>query len=115
MRVLVCGGRDYADKARIFVELDAIKSQMTLLMSGGAKGADTFALDWGQSRKVQCERYMADWHLHGTAAGPIRNQRMLDKGKPDIVLAFGGNRGTTDMIRRAVEAGVPVIEFDRDV
>lgn len=42
------------------------------------------------------------------AAGPIRNQHMLDIGKPDVVLAFPGGRGTEDMIRRAEKAGVPV-------
>lgn len=42
------------------------------------------------------------------AAGPIRDQEMLDKGKPDLVVAFLGNRGTADMVRRAREAGVPV-------
>ena len=33
---------------------------------------------------------------------------MLTDGKPDAVLAFPGGRGTQDMIRRAMRAGVPV-------
>ena len=36
---------------------------------------------------------------HGNAAGPIRNQRMLDHGKPDIVVAFPGGSGTADMVK----------------
>lgn len=113
MRVLVCGGRDYRDAGRVNAELSALRSQMSGLMCGGAPGADTLAWDWGWSHNFQCERYMADWKKHGKAAGPIRNQRMLEEGKPDIVLAFGGGRGTADMIRRARSAGVPVVEFDR--
>jgi UDP-N-acetylmuramoylalanine-D-glutamate ligase len=35
---------------------------------------------------------------------------MLDVGKPDLVVAFPGGRGTADMVRRAKEAGVEVIE-----
>jgi hypothetical protein len=57
---------------------------------------------------VPIDVYVAQWKKHGRAAGPIRNQRMLDEGKPDLVVAFPGGRGTADMIRRAERAGVPV-------
>jgi hypothetical protein len=50
-----------------------------------------------------------DWKRHGPAAGPMRNQRMLDWG-PDLVVAFAGGKGTADMVRRARAAGVDVIE-----
>ena len=42
------------------------------------------------------------------SAGHIRNQVMLDKGKPDVVVAFPGGRGTADMVRRAEGAGIEV-------
>jgi hypothetical protein len=51
----------------------------------------------------------ADWHWHGRAAGPIRNQKMLDWG-PDLVVAFAGGDGTACMMRLARAAGVEVIE-----
>ena len=46
-------------------------------------------------------------------AGPLRNQRMLDEGKPDLVVAFPGGGGTKDMVRRSVKAGVPIHEVNR--
>ena len=46
-------------------------------------------------------------------APPLRNQRMLDEGKPDLVVAFPGGGGTKDMVRRAVKAGVPIHEVNR--
>jgi hypothetical protein len=56
--------------------------------------------------------YRAEWSVYGLKAGPIRNQKMLDEGKPDLVMAFhndlGNSRGTADMIRRAKRAGVRV-------
>lgn len=55
--------------------------------------------------------FKADWDKHGKAAGPIRNQQMLDEGKPDLVLAFAGGKGTDDMCRRARAAGVEVRRF----
>jgi predicted Rossmann-fold nucleotide-binding protein len=39
----------------------------------------------------------------------MRNQKMLDKGKPDLVVAFPGGRGTSDMISRAIKVPVRVI------
>lgn len=110
MRVLVCGGRDYADKDKAFAVLDEIKP--TFIIEGGAKGADTLAWLW-RRRNLPSECHLtieARWDRDGKAAGPIRNQRMLDEGAPDLVVAFPGGRGTSDMVRRAKRAGVKVIE-----
>jgi len=54
-----------------------------------------------------------EWDKIGKKAGPLRNQRMLDEGKPDLVVAFSGSGGTKDMVRRAVKAGVSVHEVNR--
>ncbi|MDR5172979.1 DUF2493 domain-containing protein [Methylobacillus flagellatus] len=111
MRVLVCGGREFSDREmcdRTLYQLH-IETPITLLIEGGARGADSFAWSWAQSRNLQTKSFPADWNKHGKAAGPIRNQRMLDEGRPDLVLAFPGGRGTADMIRRAEAAGVKVV------
>ena len=52
---------------------------------------------------------MGDWAL-GRKAGPIRNQRMLDDGKPDLVIAFSGGKGTAGMMAIARRAGVKIIQ-----
>jgi hypothetical protein len=83
---------------------------ITVLIAGGARGADTLAEEWAKAQGIQCEVYMADWEGLGRKAGPIRNQQMLDEGKPDLVIAFPGGRGTADMVRRAREAGVETVE-----
>lgn len=60
---------------------------------------------------LNTRRYPANWQRYGRAAGPVRNQQMLDEGKPDLILAFHqdivNSKGTADMIRRANRAGVP--------
>lgn len=111
MRVLVCGGRSYADRNRVYDELDAIHSRTPIrtIIEGGAMGADHFARLWSAKRGLNHhQRFTADWAIHGKAAGPLRNVRMIAEGKPDLVLAFPGGRGTADMIRKAEAAGVPV-------
>jgi hypothetical protein len=37
---------------------------------------------------------------------------MLLEGKPDLVVAFPGGKGTADMVRRARKANVPVKEIE---
>lgn len=106
MRVLVCGGRDYWDKATIRKELAEVKP--TSVIHGAARGADTLAGEVAEAMGVPVEEYPARWNDYGKAAGPIRNQAMLERGKPDLVLAFPGGNGTADMVQRARKAGVPV-------
>ena len=110
MRLLVCGGRDYRDRPRLNACLAAYRNVASAVITGGAPGADSLAFDWAWENGFTVERYLADWKTHGKAAGPIRNQKMLDEGKPDLVVAFPGGRGTADMVRRAKAAGVKVWE-----
>ena len=112
VKVLVCGGRDYRDVVCVFKTLEAIhaKTPIGVIIEGGALGADELAEVWAADRGVRCWAFPALWKLNGKAAGPIRNQRMIDEGKPDLVVAFPGGRGTADMVRRARTAGVEVIE-----
>lgn len=112
MRTLVCGGRDFPDRRLVYDRLDVLHAfrPISVLIVGGALGVDTLAADWAAYREVKRETYMADWERHGRAAGPIRNQRMLDEGKPQLVVAFRGGAGTADMVRRARKAGVEVLE-----
>jgi UDP-N-acetylmuramoylalanine-D-glutamate ligase len=114
MRVLVCGGRDYDDAERAVAVLDKLHQTaegIDVLIEGGAKGADRLARRWAQAEPVRIETYEADWENQGSFAGPARNKRMLDEGKPDLVIAFPGGKGTADMVRKARKAGVEVIEI----
>jgi hypothetical protein len=99
-------------RARVFDALDAIHAETVIrwIIEGGAKGADESAAIWAIRRGVTSQRFSASWAERGPAAGPIRNQQMIDEGKPDLVLAFPGGRGTADMVRRAKAAGVEVRE-----
>ena len=111
-RVLVCGGRGYSNTPRVYAVLDDLHAHLGIVcvIEGSATGADARAASWALKQGVPTETFPADWKTHGRAAGPIRNQRMLDEGRPDMVVAFPGGRGTADMVRRAKAAGVPVVQ-----
>lgn len=113
MKIIVCGGRDYTNRARVYAVLDrwleANQYQGCTLISGCAPGVDSLAEDWFYERHLPVERYPADWS-QGPSAGPRRNQKMLDEGRPWRVIAFPGGRGTEHMKKIARRARVKVFE-----
>jgi len=119
VRVLVCGGRDYINYRKFDRKMNRLYSVLgegqdsdCIVIQGGAKGVDFLARGWALSMNFECIEYPADWKTYGKAAGSIRNQQMLDEGKPDLVVAFPGGKGTKDMVTRARKAGIEVIEVD---
>lgn len=124
--VLVCGGRNYSDKDKVFHVLDTLCEERgwkrepneygnwlpdVHIIHGGAKGADNLADLWAITNWCQLSIFLPDWKEHGTSAGPLRNQKMLTEGTPNLVVAFPGGRGTADMVRRAKKHGVEVLEI----
>lgn len=116
MKVLVCGGRDYRDVHRVYHVLDLLverRGPVASIVQGGAAGADMHAANWGWDHKIPVGTFNAKWKEYSKKAGAIRNQEMLDEGKPDLVIAFPGGANTTDMVKRARKAGVEVVEIDK--
>ena len=121
VRVLICGGRDYPRaeafnliEANMLIEIESrleCPVEVSAVIHGGASGADQGAGDWGRSEHVPVRIFPAEWKAYGKAAGPIRNQRMLTEGNPDVVVALPGGKGTENMIRQAEAAGVPVVRL----
>jgi len=111
LRVLVCGGRDFNNYPLLRKTLrglfppstDDMSTWMlpsdTVIIHGDAPGADSLADQWAVVNWVQVERYPAD-------------SRMINEGKPDLVVAFAGGRGTADCVRQARAVGVRVIEVN---
>lgn len=126
MKVLVTGSRRWrADssiwKSRIYAVLDAIHTEtpISLIITGAEPlGADRCAGDWALRNGIPLAEYPSEWKAYGMAAGPKRNQWMLEFSNPDLVVAFPteGGRGTQDTMRRAEAAGIPmkVVRFDQD-
>ena len=110
MKLLVCGGRNYADRMQLGHALDMLYSTdpITIVIQGGAPGADTLAAIWAMQRGIHCAEVKAMWGKLGRRAGPMRNEAMLTL-RPDLVLAFPGGIGTDGMCKLASDAGIRVI------
>lgn len=133
MRVLACGSRDWSDGGMVNAVLTGLYQEATVghlsadlvtftLIEGGARGADSCAAWWADNSPMHSHNehpdhprfehltFRADWERYGKRAGYLRNQQMLDEGKPDLVLAFrspGESPGTDMMVDLAHKAGVP--------
>ena len=82
----------------------------TVIIEGEAPGADTIAREEADKIGLVVEKYRAKWNLYGRGAGIIRNTEMRKVGKPDKVVAFhndiGSSKGTKNMIKQSKAAGI---------
>jgi hypothetical protein len=114
MRILVCGGRDFTDTELIYNTLDKLDKQILIdiVIEGDARGVDRIAGYWARKNHKKNIKYRADWAAFGKRAGFLRNIQMLEEGRPDIVVAFPGGRGTAHMVS-IVPDNIQLIEIGR--
>jgi hypothetical protein len=118
-RILVTGSRDWDDAETLATALDEHAKPGSVLIHGGARGADRLAGriwdDWIQDGidLLPAEVYPADWSRYGKAAGYRRNAHMVALGAT-VCLAFplGESRGTRGCMALAEKAGIPVISYE---
>ena len=79
-----------------------------VIISGGARGADTLAERYAKEANYKLEVFKADWTKHGKQAGFIRNGYIITAA--DAVVAFwdGTSRGTLDTINKAKALNLPL-------
>lgn len=93
MKLLVCGGRDFENKPGLYAALDAVhrKRPVTLLIHGGAVGAELLAVFWAKERGIPFKMVQGDWD---------------ELSKPDGAVAFVNATSGTDMVDRLDAAGI---------
>lgn len=86
----VIGSRDFTDKEVLFEKLDKNESRIALVVSGGARGADTLAKEWAESRGKPLLTFYAKWKgkdgSTDKGAGFRRNRWVMENA--DYVLAM---------------------------
>lgn len=111
MRVIIAGGRDFADYDLLYRKMVSIlKDQLPVnveIVSGGANGADKLGERWAESLAFPVKRFPADWNKHGKSAGPIRNEEMAKYATHCVVFWDGKSRGSKNMIDTAAKYKLP--------
>lgn len=115
-RVLVCGGREFTDREYVFEKLDYLRKMhgFDLVIHGAARGADSLAGEWATERGIRVLVFpvtKAEWDQYPGRAGHRRNQRMINEGLPTLGVAFPGEGGTADMVRRLERKRIHTYRF----
>lgn len=78
------------------------------IVSGGAKGADSYARDFAHKHNLQLIEFLPDYEKYGRGAPLVRNKLIVEEC--DCLIAFwdGKSRGTKFTIDYAIEQGKPV-------
>lgn len=106
MRLIIAGSRG-ATRAQTVAAIQASNAQTaTLILSGDAKGADTFGAEWAVSVGKPVAHYPADWAKYGRSAGMKRNWEMAENADALLAIWDGQSVGTAHMIRIAREKGL---------
>lgn len=112
MRIVFTGSR-VADESWVSRHL-ANYRHADAIGVGDARGADAIVRSFFKDH-LNLTVYKADWEAYGRLAGPIRNAKMLDDIKPDLVVGFlcygAGNRGTQNCLAAAGFRSIPVEEY----
>lgn len=107
MRLAIIGSRTF--NRYDFFALTLGTARPSLIVSGGARGADRFAEVWAKENGIEMLVFPADWQKHGRRAGILRNYDIIDNA--DRVLAFwdGKSTGTNHSIEYAQSKGKRVM------
>lgn len=97
MKIAVIGSRTFNNYEIVKEELTKIEN-ISLIVSGGAKGADSLGVKFAKENNIPYKEFLPDWNKHGKSAGFIRNHDIIKNS--ELVVAFwdGKSKGTKHSI-----------------
>ena len=111
MRLAIVGSREFENYDLVCAEVAKIQQtqNVDLIVSGGAKGADTLAKKFAARNGIRLMEFLPDYDRYGRGAPLQRNTLIVQNS--DVVLAFvaATSKGTWDTIRKARAARKKVI------
>ena len=111
MRTIIAGSRTVHRIKDISDAVYFSKFKPTVILSGGAKGADSLGEEWAAELKIPIEIYPADWERYGRGAGFKRNALMASKADALIAVWDAQSRGTKHMIQTATALKLQVYVY----
>lgn len=118
---LVVGSRTFSDYELMKQRLDLLlrNQNNVVIVSGGARGADSLAERYAKEKGHPCKVFPADWSL-GKRAGFIRNKQMHEyiasfDRRGAVAFWDGSSRGTAQNFELAKQYNNPIriVRFTR--
>lgn len=103
VKLIIAGGRDYdnyneLERVTDYMLSNLITTHKIVIVSGGARGADSLAVQYAQIRGYELITMPADWEAHGRSAGYVRNAQMAEVATHLLAFWDGRSRGTKHMV-----------------
>ncbi len=101
MKTIVAGSRSIQTRWPVLQAMSEAPWEITSVVSGGARGVDTFAIEIAEELMLPCEIYLANWAKYGRGAGHRRNMLMAQNAEALVAVWEGDSPGTRNMIKTA--------------
>ena len=128
MKVIIAGGRDFNDYEKLKKAIAQSGWDITEVVSGGAKGADSLGERWASDNGVPVKKFPAKWNdltqagsviktnkwkkKYNANAGFFRNEEMAVYA--DALIAMEGGNGTADMTKRAKKHKLQIHTYEME-
>ena len=108
MKLAIVGSRNFTNYKYFCQVIAQVKTEITLIISGGARGADTLAEKYAKEKAIPYLIFPANWDKYGKQAGILRNQDIVNSAEAMIAFLASESKGTRDSIKRAHIKSIPV-------
>jgi hypothetical protein len=105
MKLAIVGSRDFNDYEFLKKTVEPIKKNVTLVVSGGAKGADSLGERWAKENNIPTQIFYPDWNKYGKSAGFKRNVEIVDNCDAVVAFQINESKGTQHTINIATDKG----------
>lgn len=117
MKLLITGSRKFDNSIGIMEAIKQVENlqgqKITMLLHGGAKGADTLAENWAKENGIKTKVLKPDYEKHLPKQAPlIRNIELVKLAEVTLALYTGNERtgGTGFTATQSIKAGKPLYE-----
>ncbi len=114
MKIIIAGSRHFDDIRYVEEAVRQCSFNITEVVSGAARGADTLGETWARNNGVKVSTFHAEWYELGKKAGMLRNSAMAGSADGLIAIWDGRSVGTADMIRRMRRLDKPIFIYYPD-
>ncbi len=113
MKLAIVGSRTF-DDVRLFIESIPEKSEIEMIISGGANGADLYAEKYAEIENIPLKIFKPQWDVYGKKAGMLRNSDIVNECDKLIAFWDGKSKGTLDSITKAKTQDklLKIVRFD---
>ena len=114
MKLAVVGSQTFSSYDTLSIVLDEIRKlyEITVIVSGGAKGADSLAEIYAADNNITTDIYPAEWDKYGKGAGFIRNKTIWDNSDLGVAFWDGKSKGTAHSFKLSEKQSKILYVFD---